>query len=80
MSIHYEWEMQNDINGRVMYRYRDGRMYSGGMCESKPHGYGVMLGELWAHEGVWEHGVLKTGTMINIGTGLKINIPVIPLE
>lgn len=79
-TLHYEWEMHNNITGRVIYRYRDGLMYSGMMNNSRPHGYGVMLGELWCHEGVWENGVLIRGTMINIATGLKINIPVIPLS
>lgn len=54
-------------------------MYSGWMKHSKPHGYGVMLGELWAHEGFWEHGVLKHGNMINISTGLKVVIPLVTI-
>ena len=55
-------------------------MYSGSMMDSKPHGYGISLGTHWAHEGVWEHGVLISGNMINVGTGVKISIPVIPVH
>lgn len=71
---------QDGHNGRAVYRYANGNTYSGMMSNSKPNGYGALLTDRWVYTGTWNHGKLERGTMVNIGSGLTVTLPLIEIN
>lgn len=66
--------------GRAVYKYANGKTYSGMMALGRPHGYGCMLTDRWVFTGSWENGKLLRGTMVHIGTGLTISLPILEVN
>lgn len=61
--------------GYVVFRYANGRDFSGYMVDGVPNGYGVLRGPILTHIGEWENGQLIKGIMIDAVRGWQFDIP-----
>lgn len=65
--------------GYVVFRYADGRDYSGYMVNGVPSGFGVMRGSIVSYIGIWEHGIMVEGIMVDAVRATEFRIPWVPL-
>ena len=64
--------------GYVVFRYSDGRDYSGYMRDGVPEGYGVMRGPVLSYIGIWRGGTMIEGLMVDTVRSTEFHIPWAP--
>jgi hypothetical protein len=62
-------------NGYVVFRYADGRDYSGYMVQGIPQGFGVMRGPILSWVGIFDDGNMVEGIMIDAVRATRFDIP-----